>query len=72
MSHADDLQAVSVDEALIDVTDRIAQLKRSGPPENSQFDPAKDYAETIRAEVRNLTSCDSEFRPMSARSVLSS
>ncbi|KAF6758150.1 hypothetical protein DFP72DRAFT_1064874 [Ephemerocybe angulata] len=58
MSHADDLQAVSVDEALIDVSDRVAQLRRSAGYEGSQYDPAKDYAETIRAEVRKATNCE--------------
>ncbi|PPQ63029.1 hypothetical protein CVT24_005975 [Panaeolus cyanescens] len=54
MAHAEDLQAVSVDEALIDVTTAVNELK-----ERSDFgDPAKDYAEQIRAEIRNVTSCE--------------
>lgn len=59
MSHADDLQAVSVDEALIDVTDTVSQLRQRAAIEGSQYDPAKDFAETIRAEVRKATSCES-------------
>ncbi|KAJ3517687.1 hypothetical protein NMY22_g13908 [Coprinellus aureogranulatus] len=58
MSHADDLQAVSVDEALIDVTETVSQLRQQAAAEGSQYDPAKDYAETIRAEVRKVTSCE--------------
>ena len=60
MSHADDLQAVSVDEALIDVTDRVSQLRTRAAAEGSQHDPARDYAETIRAEVRKATQCESK------------
>lgn len=59
MSHADDLQAVSVDEALIDVTETVSQLRQRVALGGSQYDAAKDYAETIRAEVRKATSCES-------------
>ena len=59
MSHADDLQAVSVDEALIDVTETVSQLRHRAAIEGSPYDPAKDFAETIRAEVRKATSCES-------------
>ncbi|KAF4614910.1 hypothetical protein D9613_003349 [Agrocybe pediades] len=54
MSHADDLQAVSVDEALIDATITVNQLRAQSGTE----DPAKDYAEKIRAEVRKATGCE--------------
>ncbi|KAH8833580.1 hypothetical protein DL96DRAFT_1456120 [Flagelloscypha sp. PMI_526] len=52
MTHADDLQAVSVDEALIEVTNAVAG-------ENSQpsSDPAKDFAEKLRANIFQATSC---------------
>ncbi|EAU81859.1 REV1 [Coprinopsis cinerea okayama7 len=56
MSHADDLQAVSVDEAIIDVTEAVSQLRAR--TEDPTIDVAKDYAETIRAAVRNVTSCE--------------
>ena len=55
MSHADDLQAVSVDEALIDVTSTVSQMKERYP---HFVDPAKEYAEMIRAEVRKQTTCE--------------
>jgi DNA repair protein REV1 len=67
MSHADDLQAVSVDEALIDVTEVVSQLRRQAAAEGSQYDPAKDYAETIRAEVRKVTGCEGTFYPRGVR-----
>ncbi|KDR81975.1 hypothetical protein GALMADRAFT_114855 [Galerina marginata CBS 339.88] len=54
MAHADDLQAVSVDEALIDVTTTVNQLRS----QSGHTDPAKDFAETIRAQVRKATSCE--------------
>ncbi|KZT24009.1 DNA repair protein [Neolentinus lepideus HHB14362 ss-1] len=57
MSHADDLQAVSVDEALIDVSSTVAQMKLS-PQGATSEDPAKDLAELIRAQVRKTTSCE--------------
>lgn len=57
MSHADDLQAVSVDEALIDVSSTVAQLRTSALA-SPTADPAKDLAESIRSQVRNATGCE--------------
>ena len=61
MSHADDLQAVSVDEALIDVTSTVNQLRSQVRNDETPYDPAKDFAETIRAQVHQATSCESNF-----------
>ena len=61
MSHADDLQAVSVDEALIDVTSTVNQLRSQVRNDNTPYDPAKDFAETIRAQVHQATSCEGNF-----------
>ncbi|KAK1222899.1 deoxycytidyl transferase [Marasmius sp. AFHP31] len=65
MSHADDLQAVSVDEALIDVTSTVERLRAKAKDGFDPFstprpvtDPAQEYAESIRAEVRRATSCE--------------
>ncbi|THU80111.1 DNA repair protein [Dendrothele bispora CBS 962.96] len=61
MKHADDLQAVSVDEALIDVTSTVSRLlskAQSGSSTSRQTDPAKDLAETIRTQVRKATRCE--------------
>jgi DNA repair protein REV1 len=58
MSHADDLQAVSVDEALVDVTTSVAQLTAKHP---SNPDPAKEFAEMIRLEVKKATGCEGEL-----------
>ncbi|KAK0200352.1 hypothetical protein DFS33DRAFT_1387562 [Desarmillaria ectypa] len=55
MSHADDLQAVSVDEALIDVTSTVNRLRAKA---KGIVDPAKELAETIRAEVKKSTKCE--------------
>lgn len=57
MGHADDLQAVSVDEALIEVTSVVTQLRLRASQE-SAIDPAKDFAETIRSQVRKATGCE--------------
>ncbi|KIP07473.1 hypothetical protein PHLGIDRAFT_29976 [Phlebiopsis gigantea 11061_1 CR5-6] len=62
MAHADDLQAVSVDEALIDVTSSVRRIKEEilasqGEAEILQ-DPAKEFAEAIRAQVRKATGCE--------------
>ncbi|KZT74041.1 DNA repair protein [Daedalea quercina L-15889] len=62
MAHADDLLAVSVDEALIDVTSSVSrintELARSQDPDSSPADPAKDFAEAIRAQVKKATGCE--------------
>ncbi|OCH85466.1 DNA repair protein [Obba rivulosa] len=62
MAHADDLQAVSVDEALIDVTSSVGRIKseiaQSQDPSSSPADPAKEFAEAIRAQVRKVTGCE--------------
>lgn len=64
MIHADDLQAVSVDEALIDVTLAVDSLRRSRDKKDSTlrpYDPAKELAEQIRKQVKDCTGCESEF-----------
>lgn len=58
MSHSDDLQAVSVDEALIDVTSGVRQIPPSKDP---KYDPAKDFAEMLRSKVREATGCEGDF-----------
>lgn len=62
MAHADDLQAVSVDEALIDVTGSVnrirAEMARSQDLSASRADHAKGFAEAIRAQVRKVTGCE--------------
>lgn len=63
MMHADDLQAVSVDEALIEVTIAVSHLqeKIALGDRTAPQDPAKELAEQIRAQVRNSTGCESEL-----------
>ncbi|KAI0781503.1 DNA repair protein [Trametes elegans] len=62
MAHADDLQAVSVDEALIDVTSSVARVRTElverldGAAELA--DAAEDFAEAIRAQVKKVTGCE--------------
>lgn len=62
MAHADDLQAVSVDEALIDVTSSVtrirAELAEQPDGADESVDPAKDFAEAIRAQVKKITGCE--------------
>ncbi|KAJ6531915.1 hypothetical protein B0H19DRAFT_1273095 [Mycena capillaripes] len=58
MSHADDIQAVSIDEALIDVTTAVSRLRSAAARAGSPHDPAKDFAEHIRSEVRQATQCE--------------
>ena len=67
MSHADDLQAVSVDEALIDVTTTVNELRSQVRDDDTTYDPAKDFAETIRAQVRQATSCEGTILPLHER-----
>ncbi|KAA1475810.1 DNA repair protein [Dentipellis sp. KUC8613] len=62
MSHADDLQAVSVDEALIEVTSIVSNMKivRTDDEDDGERsgDPAKQLAESIRTQVREATKCE--------------
>jgi DNA repair protein REV1 len=62
MSCADDLQAVSVDEALIDVTSTVAQMKVVPTVDDfndgTSTDIAKELAETIRAQIKAITGCE--------------
>jgi nucleotidyltransferase/DNA polymerase involved in DNA repair len=63
MHHADDLQAVSVDEALLDVTNTVERLRSHAGSMGGitmTSDPAKEFAETVRAEIKKVTSCDSK------------
>jgi DNA repair protein REV1 len=73
MGYADELQAVSVDEALIDVTSAV-RAKEMAPEEHSDIDPglgqapkardaALELAEMIRNDVRKLTDCEGTFTP---------
>ena len=70
MSHADDLQAVSVDEALIEVTSSVrrinAEISRSQDSSGVPIDPAKEFAEAIRAQVKKATGCEGRFLHMLA------
>ncbi|KAH8114089.1 DNA/RNA polymerase [Phellopilus nigrolimitatus] len=55
LSYADDLQAVSVDEALIDVTTAVKNMPSSP---GKRYDPAKTFAEMLRAKIKESTGCD--------------
>ncbi|KAH9171433.1 DNA repair protein [Lactarius sanguifluus] len=62
MSHADDLQAVSVDEALIDVTSTVAQMRvvptgANDDGDSTSTDIAKELAESMRAQIKAATGC---------------
>ena len=63
MSYADDLQAVSVDEALIDVTSTVAEMKvvptgGDGENDGTSTDIPKELAESMRAQIKATTGCD--------------
>ena len=62
MSYADDLQAVSVDEALIDVTSTVGEMKTvsTGGDENdgTSTDIAEELAESMRAQIKATTGCE--------------
>jgi DNA repair protein REV1 len=59
MGHADDLQAVSVDEALIEVTSTVVRLRAEAVSSRRLFaDPAKEFAETIRSDIKRVTGCE--------------
>jgi hypothetical protein len=63
MSYADDLQAVSVDEALIDVTSTVAQMKvvpigGGDASDGTSTDIARELAESMRAQIKAATGCE--------------
>lgn len=62
MTHADDLEAVSVDEALVDVTSSVARYAADYP---EAADAAKEFAETIRIEIKKATGCEGNLPPAS-------
>jgi DNA repair protein REV1 len=68
MGYADELQAVSVDEALIDVTSAV-RARETAPEEHTEDDESTDkvpkprdvaveLANMIRDDVRKLTDCE--------------
>lgn len=68
MAHADDLQAVSVDEALIEVTSSIRRIQAYVSQNDSVEEPesrdiAKEFADAIRTQVRKATQCEGMLRP---------
>ena len=72
MSYADDLQAVSVDEALIDVTSTVAQMRMVPTGANddgggTSTDIAKELAESMRAQIKATTGCIGTCRVVSDR-----
>ncbi|KZT59731.1 DNA repair protein [Calocera cornea HHB12733] len=60
MAHADDVQAVSVDEALVDVSNAIARARLAprADGECKTVDYVKELAEAIRDDVRKSTGCE--------------
>ncbi|KAF8266584.1 hypothetical protein EI94DRAFT_1701612 [Lactarius quietus] len=66
MGFADDLQAVSVDEALIDVTSTLAQMRVvptgvDDDGDNTSTDIAKELADSIRAQIKAATGCNASI-----------
>lgn len=67
-SCADVIQAVSVDEALVEVTSRVrAHRPDEDEDDGDGFDRAKEVAELVRNEVRAATGCESKLGGFSAR-----
>lgn len=65
ISFADDLQAVSVDEALIEVTNAVrarAEVLETQLGDDHDKDPAKEVAESIRDAIRDATGCEGMLR----------
>lgn len=69
MAIADDIQAVSIDEALIEVTTSVegvqARFKEAYPDagvtETARHDFAQEFAESLRAKIKETTGCESEL-----------
>lgn len=61
VAYSDKIQAVSIDEALLDVSSRVMRLQSTAAEkEGAETDWAKAVAETIRDDVRAATGCESE------------
>lgn len=69
IARADDIQAVSVDEALIEATVAIESFKadyiESHPNisvlELASHDFAREFAESLRSQVKEETGCESKW-----------
>jgi DNA repair protein REV1 len=64
MSYADDLQAVSVDEALIEATDAVRarrEVLNLELGDDHGQDSAKVVAESIRDAIRDATGCEGVY-----------
>ena len=77
MSYADDLQAVSVDEALIDVTSTVAHSKVvptgvDNEGDCTSTDISKELAEDMRAQIKAATGCEGRVCVVSDRKTLTS
>jgi DNA repair protein REV1 len=55
MTQADDIQAVSVDEALVEATSGVARYKEEHPESTR---PEVDFADLLRERVRSETGCE--------------
>lgn len=74
LQRADDVQAVSVDEALIDVTTAVRELSLGHCPssisESCDHDLAKVLAESLRTQIREATGCEGRQTMLYVCSVL--
>lgn len=67
IARSDDIQAVSVDEALIEATDSIESFRANfmgihpdmSVTELASHDFAKEFAESLRNQVKEETGCES-------------
>jgi DNA repair protein REV1 len=58
LEYADNLEVVSVDEALLDVTTRVAKEKERSAASTMEIDHAEEIAANIRTAVREATGCE--------------
>jgi len=73
LSFTDEVQAVSVDEALLDVSHAVDNLKiqrLSEDPFATTIDFAKVLAEQIRARLLEFTGCQGQSRYLISNSLL--
>lgn len=64
MAFADDLQAVSVDEALLDVSERVATAREQAEATGDAApdrDFARELAEQMRDAIRQSTGCEGAY-----------
>lgn len=61
LRNSDALQAISIDEAIIEVSSRVPHVSAAPEPASKDDDPAIAFAERLRSEIRDATGCEASI-----------